>query len=496
VRSNSRSFVPKSLTVLLIFCASLILFAGQAMTQKPSDEQLEDALYSCLKSKIDKPDMLGHSLSRGPYDYTRAYDRNTGRNFFFDKDKKAWIDAKTGEAVTPTNLEDALYCCLFQKVDKPDIAAGLIVGHSLSRGPYDYTRAYDRNTGRNFFYDASKPAWIDSKTGECVCPKCPCPTDKSQDDSFGLTPGSAPKVNPKTEPGFKAEIKNPLGLNTVIFTTPKNNRIELYLPRWLFAGKTFSATMKPEPSKNPSDQNELNGYSLALGGQQLPLNAGLFTLTLPNSASDTVILFLVDKKGKEKVGVSLPVYLTRPVLPNELDLPMSGTSGDLLVVRGPIEGGIEQSDYIKLSGKPIQLLAKSLGQLVALNTNNVAGLTEIECKTNGMAAKSPFRNLTLKLSADKYELIKGEGTTVHIIVGGLEGITEPAKMTIVTSGTVNMAGGNSQALSISPGEVKQDGTYATDRGLQSYAAGSFGVTVTVTVNRPCADNPEPPKNKL
>jgi hypothetical protein len=145
-------------------------------------------------------------------------------------------------------------------------------------------------------------------------------------------------------------------------------------------------------------------------------------------------------------------------LPQEFDLPSSGTSGDLIVVQGPIEGAIEATDYIKVGGKSIQLLAKSENQLVALNTSDVAGLTEIESNTNGRVTKSPFRNLTLKLWADKYHLLKGEGTTVHILVSGLERLEAPAKMTIETSGAVNMTGGNSQALSITSGEVKLDGT--------------------------------------
>ena len=294
-----------------------------------------------------------------------------------------------------------------------------------------------------------------------------------------------------TNSGFAVDVKTPPGLNTIIFATPRKNRIEVYLPNRLFAGKTFSGSMKVE-IKNAGDQDELSGYSIRIGGQLTPLSGGVFSLALPDAAADsTAALVLVDKKGKQKAGVSLPLYPTLSSLPREFDLPSSGTSGDLIVVHGPIEGAIEPTDYIKVGGKNIQLLAKSANQLVALNTSNGAGLTEIECKINGSVAESPFRNLTLKLWADKYNLLKGEGTTAHILVAGLERLEAPAKMTIETTGAVSMTGGNSQALSITSSEVKPDGTYATDRALSSYEAGGFGVTVTVTVSPNCGPPEQP-----
>ena len=34
-------------------------------------------------------------------DHTRAFDPKTGRNFVYDKEKKAWTDTKTGESICP-----------------------------------------------------------------------------------------------------------------------------------------------------------------------------------------------------------------------------------------------------------------------------------------------------------------------------------------------------------------------------------------------------------
>ena len=148
--------------ILVIMTALVIAFTGQAMAQKPTDAQLEDALWNCLSKRVPGTD-------RDAGDHTRAFNPNTGQNFVYDKDKNAWIDAKTGEAICPKSttsagLEDAFWSCLSERIPGTDRDAG------------DHTRAFDPNTGRNFVYDKDKGAWIDAKTGECLCPKCPPPT--------------------------------------------------------------------------------------------------------------------------------------------------------------------------------------------------------------------------------------------------------------------------------------------------------------------------------
>jgi hypothetical protein len=306
-------------------------------------------------------------------------------------------------------------------------------------------------TGQNLFWDGVKKTWVDAMTGKALGfhgarSKKPCASKPGCTDIGMTTPGpgqdAASKLAPAriiqggTSSGFASEIKTPPGLSTIIFTTERSNRIEVYMPNRLFHGKTFSGSMKVI-FKNPADQNELTGYAIRIGDQQTALSNGVFSAALPSAAvQSTTDLVLVDKKGKQKAGVSLPVYPALPSLPQEFDLPRSGTSGDLILVQGPIGGAIGPTDYIKIGGNNIQLLAKSEGQLVALNMNDAPGLTEIESKINGSVAKSTFRNLTLKIWADKYHLLKGEGTTVHMLVSGLEKLETPASMTIDTTGTV------------------------------------------------------------
>ena len=69
----------------------------------------------------------------------------------------------TGQAMaqkpsTDASMVDALFkYCLREKF--PEIRR-------------DTYTAYDPPSGRNFAWDSDKQAWIDTKTLECVCPKC------------------------------------------------------------------------------------------------------------------------------------------------------------------------------------------------------------------------------------------------------------------------------------------------------------------------------------
>jgi hypothetical protein len=68
----------------------------------------------------------------------------------------------------------------------------------------------------------------------------------------------------------------------------------------------------------------------------------------------------------------------------------------------------------------VPILAAARGSVVILNDYSTPGLTEIEINIGSVIAKKEFRNITLKLSADKLNLVKGESTVVHIVVAGLE----------------------------------------------------------------------------
>ncbi|MFN2517139.1 MAG: hypothetical protein ABR556_13100 [Pyrinomonadaceae bacterium] len=291
----------------------------------------------------------------------------------------------------------------------------------------------------------------------------------------------APKMLPVSAPGFITSFRTPPGLNTIVFTTPQKDTIEVYLPNRVSTAGAFTATMKliPNPTRHGGDQ--LKDYSLYIEGQRFSTRDGQFNVTMPSEqlAGNTKFL-LLDKNGREVGGVEVPVW-SQITLPSAPTLPSSGTSGNLIVVYGPYSGMLHPDDYLKIGDKPMALLASSGGSLVALNTYDAPGQTVMEVRIGDQVTKKVFRNVTLNISADKLNLLKGESTTVHIVVGGLKRLKVPASMTINATGVVTMSGGNSQAIKIDPFQVKSDGTYTTSDSLFAKSAGTFGVEVTVTV---------------
>ena len=81
-------------------------------------------------------------------------------------------------------LRDLLFCeCLKLKTALQNIPKGpsmitsvafleWIEKYWIHQDPSDPNHAHDPVTGQNYNWDSDKKAWIDSKTGECICPKC------------------------------------------------------------------------------------------------------------------------------------------------------------------------------------------------------------------------------------------------------------------------------------------------------------------------------------
>jgi hypothetical protein len=311
--------------------------------------------------------------------------------------------------------------------------------------------------------------------------KLPKPRDPSKlNTPKSLPPPRTPTVLPEAATGFSASVKTPNGLHTIVFTTPGKDTLEVYLPNRLSAGSGFTATMKLLPRAGATIDT-LKNYSIQIGGQRLQLSDGKFDIRLPGQTNETTSLRLVDKNGNQLAGVELPVFhgITPPL---STSVPGSGTFGNLVEITCPCAGNLGMNDYLKIGGEEMPLLASSPGSIVALNKYTTPGMTQVEVNTGGVVTTREFRNLTLKVTADKLQLLKGETTIVHIVVAGLENLKAPAKMTIKASGVVTMGGGNLQTIAIDPAAVKADGTYTTAQTLVADSAGTFGVDVTVVVD--------------
>ena len=136
------------LFILLLF--SFLVFAGSALAQKTTASLVG---FNCLKKKW--PDVSIDHRSK------MVFVPETGQNLAWDKDKQAWTDVKTGQPVWGDcrNLSEA--CWHFLKSKWPDVS----IDHQSKM-------AFVPETGQNLAWDKEKQAWVDVKTGKCICPEC------------------------------------------------------------------------------------------------------------------------------------------------------------------------------------------------------------------------------------------------------------------------------------------------------------------------------------
>jgi hypothetical protein len=114
---------------------------------------------------------------------------------------------------------------------------------------------------------------------------------------------------------------------------------------------------------------------------------------------------------------------------------------------------------------------------------NLMGLADLLLQERDATTKGPYRNVSVRLSAPKTNLMRGERTTVTVEVGGLDGIKEDVPLQLDARGVITMDGGNFQNMRIRPQEIRPDGGYTTNRAITGQQAGGFNVTATVIVRR-------------
>ncbi len=335
---------------------------------------------------------------------------------------------------------------------------------------------------------------LKSATGvwEQVPPSAPPPSDASNNRvapgpdtaHVGLEAMEGMNRSTSASPGYQATNTVATGLSVATFTAPQGT-IYVNLPSDMAAGDILSGTVVAEPkSQDPKqrtkNERELSEYVVELGQQRSAISAGrVLRLALPSSISTTSYLILRDKKGKEVCRSEVPVASSLPTI-GDFTLPTLGQQGHSIEIRGLFDGNFDTT-RVSIGGQYMQLLAESPRRLIARNTSQRAGLTEIEFREGTQVRRGPFRSLGIQLSAPKLNLLRGEGTTLTIVVTGLEDLRESIPLVIENKspGVISMGGGNTQRVMIAPGDVRQ-GTYTTERPLTGIQPGGFTITGTVT----------------
>jgi CHAT domain-containing protein/tetratricopeptide (TPR) repeat protein len=296
----------------------------------------------------------------------------------------------------------------------------------------------------------------------------------------------APRAAAQNAVGYRVDSRSANGLYITTFTTPQGV-IKVNLPDDMAAGDTISGTVTAESTgQNDAEraQNlaELKRHVLVVEGQQTLVGAGTFSWSIPhplNPNSKNISLF---QRGQNAATTTIPISATPLPSPSGFTLPTGGQEGRLIQIKGPGNGIFSPQDYVKVGGTMLPPLAESPRSLILRNASESLGPTTLECYENGAGMQCPFRNLGINLSAPKLALIRGETTSLHVVVLGLGGVAGDQSLDLenTSPSVIKMSGGDRQHINIRASEVRPDGTYLIDRTLTGIMAGSFGVTATVT----------------
>jgi hypothetical protein len=306
------------------------------------------------------------------------------------------------------------------------------------------------------------------------------------------------------------------GLQTTTFDTLEGT-VTVNLPDDLAAGDTISGTVIAEAKKqaapgdvnkkeNPADQpvgmDELSGYVVEVAKQPTPSQTHDKDLTNPCNGPEQ------NQNGQSRVcrkwsipeGVSrIPLVLKNrageivsrtevPVAPkgnvaraaDDFSTPPLGQAGKPLSVKGPFDGDFANTT-VKLANHAAKFLASSPRKVVVESPRDLNGLTEIQIEYKGnTVAKCTYRSISVKLAADKLNLIKGEQTTLSVSLSGLIGLLSPLSVQLTNKSpqTVSMGGGETQIINVNPAELNGD-TFSTKRTLTGVQPGGFSISAVV-----------------
>lgn len=313
-----------------------------------------------------------------------------------------------------------------------------------------------------------------------------------------------------------AESKTANGLHTVTFDTLQG-RVIVNLPDHMRAGDRISGTVIAEPKgqteeERAKNRGELSGYVVELkvpqpSAPQTTAGPSDSKVAIPVSEADKPFTFNVptfssiSSTSPPRLGISLsnpsagspivsgtttvhiqpaPSVSNRPPTPtaNDYQLPKLGQQGRPVEIPGPFDGSFENTT-LKVGGQDVTKLTESPRNLTFQSPTNVTGPVEIVLKEGNVETKGQYRNVGVRLTAPKTNLLKGENTSLTVRVEGLQGISQDVPLRLEKSGVVTMQGGDVQTKSIKPNEVQADGSFTMTRRMTGQQAGAFSVTATV-----------------
>jgi hypothetical protein len=297
----------------------------------------------------------------------------------------------------------------------------------------------------------------------------------------GQAPGTAAPVLDS------ASLRTDGGMTTVTFSLAAG-RIKVFLPDDIRSGDTISGMVVAEPAggdeaekaKNTGVLKSLTVYidQKAVTAESGPKFTWLPKSPNPAAPSRYIIRISEMLPSQNAPAVYARLYPVGTASRPTYHIPGLGQSGRMVVITGPFDGNSDNTQCA-VGGISCRIVAESPRQVLVQIPAEPAGQATLSIGEDKTTTSGPFRNIGVDLSAPKTSLMKGEKTTVGVQVTGLAGITNALTLQLVTTGAVNMDGGNTQTVQISPSQVGPDGKASLTRTITGIQPGPFNVTANV-----------------
>lgn len=158
-------------------------------------------------------------------------------------------------------------------------------------------------------------------------------------------------------------------------------------------------------------------------------------------------------------------------------LPRFGQHGRPVEILGSFDGNYTNTT-VNVGGNPVKILSESTDKLVFEGPDFV-GPTEIVLKEAQAVARSPYRNIRIRLSAPKTNLQKGERTILTVEVEGLQGIQQEVTFKLEISGVASFLEAETGTISIPPQTVDAGGRFVLRRTVIANQVGNWAVNATI-----------------
>lgn len=273
---------------------------------------------------------------------------------------------------------------------------------------------------------------------------------------------------------FSYSQKSISGIISDEFKT-KNGIIKITRTQHLPKGKIISGTVVAEPDsekvkKREKQKQQLTALILKVGEQEISAN-GPFSIQLPETNQVPMQVF----DGQDLLG-EIPLYLNEPIVNMPLNMPETLQIDKIDKISGDLQGKLEDADFL-LDDKPLEVLASNESELYFKPTDIEPGKNSLTIKNQDNTIETEVNVIDYALNAGKLNLTRGETTYLDIQVVGLEGLQIPLQLEIKNQsiGTIDLVGGDIQAIDILPDEVSQTGKWNRRFEIQSQKSGGFSV---------------------